>query len=84
MKEKRKKEISETAKNFAQNLKHYRQQLKWDQTTLATASDVSLTYTCEVENEQREVSLHVAQKFAKSLKVDLQKMLEQLNNEENS
>lgn len=84
MKEKRKKEISKTAKTFAKNLKYYRKKLKWDQNTLSKASDVSLTYTNEVENEQREVSLHIAQKFAKSLKVDLQKMLEQLNDDENS
>ena len=82
VKGKRKKKISNTAKNFSKNLKHYRILAKWDQNTLAKESEVSLTYTCDVENEKREVSLDYAQKFAKGLNIELQKMLEERNDEE--
>ena len=63
---------------FGSKIKEERLKLKLSQEKLALNADVDRTYVSDIENGTRDVSLVVAYKISKALKIPLTNLLEDL------
>lgn len=79
MKAKLKKEKSEIGEIFGKNIKYYRKKQKKTQTEVAVAAEISLTYLSELENNKKNLTLDIAVKIARSLRVDIGDMIKKLD-----